>query len=64
MTKLEKPLTRETAAAHRGDPIVIVLHPKYLQVRLKGKRDGMNVDYETLLDFARKLTWKRGGKVR
>ena len=63
MTKLEanKTLVRETAVLERGDPIVIELHPRYMELRLKGKRAGLTIDYDTILDLARKLAWRRNG---
>lgn len=66
MTKLNsKPLIRETAAAERGDTIVVELHPRFMELRLKGKRAGVTVDYETILALARKLAYRRehGGRL-
>jgi hypothetical protein len=61
MTKVRpnRPLTRETAAEDRHNPIVIVLQPKYLTVRLKGRREAHNVDYDTLLAFARRRQFEK-----
>jgi hypothetical protein len=63
MTKLQpgKPLIRETAAMDRRDPIVVELHPKYIELRLKGKRSGVTVDYEAVLDLGRRLAFRRNG---
>lgn len=63
MTRLEinKPVVRETAAQERATPLVVALHPRYLEMRLKGTRQAFTVDYETVLDLARKLAWRRNG---
>ena len=66
MTKLTtKPVVRETAAAERGDAIVVELHPKYMELRIKGKRAGVTVDYASVLDLARKIAYRRdhGGRL-
>ena len=56
MTKLGKPVTRETVAYHRGDPFVVTLHPKYLEIRVKGARAStVNVPYDAVFDLGRKL---------
>lgn len=62
MTKLRsgKPVVRETSSFDRADTIVVVLHPRYIELRLKGKRSGVAVDYEAVLDLARRLAWRRG----
>lgn len=36
MTRVGKPVVRETAAEERGRSVVIELHPRHLVVRLKG----------------------------
>ena len=65
MTKLTagKSVIRETASQERGDPLIVELHPRYLQIRVKGKRgEALNIEYDVLLAFARKLAWRRGAK--
>lgn len=61
MTKLqpEKPIVRETGAFERGFPIVVTLHPRYMELRVKGTRTAVVVDYEAALDLGRKLAWRR-----
>jgi len=63
MTKLlpSHSLTRETAALERGEPLVVTLHPRYLEIRVKGKRTGVTVDYEAVLALGRKLDYRRNG---
>lgn len=65
MTKLTKPVVRETAATERGDVLVAELHPRYLRLRLKGKRESFMVDYLAILDLARKLRYRleHGGRI-
>jgi hypothetical protein len=62
MTKITKPLVRETDVTERSEAIVVELHPKYLLLRLKGRRGGVTVDYATVLDLARKLAYRRGDR--
>jgi hypothetical protein len=62
MTKLtDRPLVRETAVANRGGPLIVELHPKYLLLRIKGQRSGVTADYESILDLARKIAYRRQG---
>jgi hypothetical protein len=62
MTKLtDRPLVRETAVTNRGVPLIVELHPKYLELRVKGQRSGVTVDYESILDLARKIAYRRQG---
>lgn len=59
MTKLTKPVTRETSITKRDGgkvrPIVVTLHPGGLLVAQKGTRRRMGISYESLYDFAAKL---------
>jgi len=58
MTKLipGKPLVRETAAFEHTDQIIVELHPKHLTMRLKHQRaDSIDLDYATILNYARRL---------
>lgn len=54
MTKLDSnhPLIRETALSERGRPILVELHPGFLILRLKGKRDRYSVPYDAVLWLA------------
>jgi hypothetical protein len=56
MTKLGKPVTRETSVIERGDPLIVELHPKYLVLRVKGKRtSAVSIPYDSAYDLGRKL---------
>ncbi len=61
MTKLRSPnpLVRETDVFERTDALVVELYPKYLAIRLKGRREALNVDYGDILDLARKMNYRK-----
>lgn len=61
MTKLTaaRKLIRETATVHRGDPLVIELHPRSVEMKLKGQRWFVTVDYETIFELGQKLASRR-----
>jgi hypothetical protein len=52
--KSDSPVIRETGAAYRGRPLIVELHPGYLTLREKGRRDIVSIDYAT----AYELGWK------
>lgn len=43
MTKSDKPTTRETTAEHKGRAIIATIHRSFLQMRLKGLQNSMEV---------------------
>ena len=55
MTTLTHPVKRETAARYRGRPLIIELHPGYMNIREKGTRRSVTVDYRTALEVGYKL---------
>ena len=57
MTRIrpESPTVRETAVFERTDPIIVSLHPKHLEIRLKGSAEAYAVDYAKLLSYTRGL---------
>lgn len=61
MTKLRpgSPVIRETDVYERSDALVVSLCPRYLSIRLKGRRETFEVDYGAILDLARKQAWRR-----
>ena len=59
MTLLSKPVTRESAVFYRGRALVVSIHPRHLEMREKGRRDILTVDFATVYEFALKLRWKR-----
>lgn len=48
MTRIERPLLRETATVERGRPLLIELHPGFLVLRPKGTRQRWFISYETI----------------
>ena len=54
----DRPTRRETSATYRSRPLMVELHPSYLAIRQKGRRDVLTVDYICLFEFAHKLRWR------
>lgn len=54
MTKLagDKLVVRETAVCHRGGPIVVELHAKYIRLWSKGRTKSVNVSYDSMYENA------------
>lgn len=50
---------RETATLYRRRPLVVSLRPRYLEIREKGRRDTLLVEYAALYDFAQKLRFRQ-----
>lgn len=55
MTKIDRPLLRETGEFIKGKPLIIELHPTYLQLRTKLSRFKVTVDYRSILDLGYKI---------
>lgn len=55
----DHPVTRETFTQYRGRPLVVRLTPRTIEIREKGRRDVLAVDYGVLYEFALKLRWRR-----
>ena len=53
---IRKPITRETALEERGRPLVVTLHPRYLQIRRKGTQEVYNVTYDAIYSMAAKVS--------
>lgn len=52
VTKLTRPIVRETGAEHRGTPIVIELHTTLLFLRTKHARENYSLRIEDLYEMA------------
>ncbi len=52
MTKLTKPVSRESACLERGVPLIVTLHPRFLEVRRKGTRQRYTISYDACLWLA------------
>lgn len=59
MTRLTQPLRRETDALYRGRALVVRLHPRYLEISEKGRRDSVTLHYEAAYECALKLKARR-----
>lgn len=55
MTAIHTPIRRETATYYRGRPLIVELHPGYLNMREKGRRFALAVDYRAVIDLAYKI---------
>lgn len=51
----QTPLRRETSVYYRGRPLIVELHPGYLTLREKGRREAVAVDYRAILDLGYKI---------
>ena len=56
MTQLtpQKPVRRETASYSRTRPLIVTLHPGYMEVREKGRWIGYTIDYVAIFHCAAK----------
>ena len=50
---------RETATLYHRRPLIATLTPRYLELREKGRRDTLTVDYAAVYELALKLRWRR-----
>ena len=68
MTKLSRPIVRETGAKHRGTPIVIEVHTTLAFFRTKHSRESYSLRIEDLFEMAQirhaKATSNFAGKPR
>jgi len=59
MTRLDKPVRRETATLKRDQgrtrALLVELHPSHIELRLKGTRRRLAVPYDAVYDLASKL---------
>ena len=55
MTKLTKPVARETASLYRGRPLIVELRPWGVVLREKGRRLAVPVDYRAVYDLGFKI---------
>jgi hypothetical protein len=49
MTRLSKPVTRESATIERGRALIVTLHPRHLELRPKGTRKSYSISYDACL---------------
>jgi len=59
MTLVGKPVIRETGALYRRRPLVVTIQPRHLELREKGRRDTLSLDYLTIYEMAMKIRWRK-----
>lgn len=59
MTPVTKPVTRETAVEYRRRPLIATLTPRYLELREKGRRDVVQIRYDTIYERALEIRWRQ-----
>lgn len=58
------PVTRETAVSEKGRPLIITLKGGEMELRFKGLREVLHLDYEVAVACARKVAFREaGGKI-
>jgi hypothetical protein len=63
MRILTKPVRRETPVLDRGRPLIVTLHPRYLEVRRKGTRETYTIPYDVCLSVAAKYNLREKGET-
>lgn len=62
MTKSQdSPVTRETTVTEKGRPLIVTLKGGTMELRFKGLREILLLDYEVAVALARKIAFKDGG---
>lgn len=59
MTILKSIVRRETAKVYRGRPLCVSLRPTFLEIREKGRRDTLSIDYSTVYELCLKLRYRQ-----
>jgi hypothetical protein len=52
MTKITKPVTRESACLERGIALIVTLHPRILEIHIKGTRHKYSIAYDKCMWLA------------
>ncbi len=64
MTKAQdSPVTRETNITEKGRPLIITLKGSTMELRFKGLRETLLLDYEVAVALARKIAFRDGGGI-
>lgn len=62
MTKAQdSPVTRETNVSEKGRPLIVTLKGSTMELRFKGLRENLLLDYEVAVACARKVAFRDGG---
>jgi hypothetical protein len=59
MTLIKTPVRRETASLYRRRPLVILAHPRHLEIKEKKRRDSVSVSYEAIYEFALSIRFRQ-----
>lgn len=64
MTKAQdSPVTRETQITEKGRPLIATLKGSTIELRFKGLREILLLDYEVAVALARKIAFKDAGGI-
>lgn len=55
----DRPTRRETASYYRGRALMVQLRGRYLEIREKGRRDVVSVEYGAIYELGLKIRWRR-----
>ena len=64
MTRIGRPILRETAVRERGRPLLVELHAGFMALRLKGTRQRWPISYESVFWSAVKLAAEKQREER
>jgi len=57
----DSPVTRETNISEKGRPLIVTLKGSVVEMRFKGLREKLLLDYEVMVALARKIAFRDGG---
>jgi len=57
----ESPVTRETSISEKGRPLIVTLKGGTMELRFKGLREILLLDYEVAVACARKVAAREAG---
>jgi hypothetical protein len=52
--KIEKAFSRETPVLERNRPLIVTIHPRYLEIRRKGTKESYNIPWDACFSLAAK----------
>ena len=51
----ERLITRETACTYKGIPLVVTIHPQFLEIRMKRYKESFVLRYDAAFETAMKI---------
>ena len=57
--RANKTVKRETSTIYRARPLMVTLTPRLIQIREKGRRDAVEVDYAAVYEMAMRMKFRR-----